>query len=227
MSVAQTFADPVTTFSFDVVEPVTGATNDLLLCAADGTGVGVPLAADTIFEIILHRDGANRGTYANNGEESVFLVANNQDAALAFASPIDGAAVTLNPYSYITYLWNDATSLFSLMKEATAMVDQNDAAPGVGEVTRFGIGNSSNARLGTFTLDNLQVVRGVTFAAIPGVLGDVDGDDLGGEFPDDFSPILSNLRQPVTLRSEGDLTADGFVDFHDFRQWKAAFLGGS
>jgi hypothetical protein len=223
-SVAQTFADPVTTFSFDVVEPVTGATNDLLLRAADGTGVGVPPDADTIFEIILHRDGANRGTYANNGEESVFLVANNQAAALAFASPIDGAAVTLNPFNYITFVWNDATKLFSLMKDATVMVDQNADAPGVGDVTRFGIGNSADGRLGTFAIDNVQVVRGVTFAAIPGLPGDVDGDGVV-EFTDDFSPLLINLRRPVTLRSEGDLTADGFVDFHDFRQWKAAFLG--
>ena len=167
-SVAQTFADPVTTFSFDVVEPVTDATNDLLLRTADGTGVGVPPADDTIFEIILHRDGANRGTYINNGEVSVFLVANNQSAVFAFPSPIDGAAVALNPFSYITYVWNDATKLFSLMQDATAMVDQNADAPGVGDVTRFGIGNSSDRRHGTFAIDNVQVVRGVTFAAIPG-----------------------------------------------------------
>jgi hypothetical protein len=87
VSVAQTFADPVLTFSFDVVEPVTGATNDLLLRAADGSGAGVPPAEDTIFEIILRRDGANRGTYANNGEESVFLVANNKDTVLSFYQP--------------------------------------------------------------------------------------------------------------------------------------------
>jgi hypothetical protein len=110
------------------------------------------------------------------------------------------------------------------MKDATAMVDQNDVAPGVGEATRFGIGNSSNGKLGTFALDNLQVVRGVTFAAIPGVPRDVDGDGVV-ELTDDFSPILINLRQPVTLRSDGDLTGDGLVDFRDYRQWKAAFLG--
>jgi hypothetical protein len=58
------------------------------------------------------------------------------------------------------------------------------------------------------------------------VPGDVDGDGIPGEFPDDFAPIRNHFRQTVTMRSEGDLTSDSFVDFHDFRQWKAAFLGG-
>jgi len=60
----------------------------------------------------------------------------------------------------------------------------------------------------------------------PPVFGDTDGDGIGGEFPDDFEPIRANFRKSVTMRSEGDLVRNNFVDFADFREWKAAFLNG-
>jgi hypothetical protein len=60
----------------------------------------------------------------------------------------------------------------------------------------------------------------------PIVPGDTDGDLIGGEFPDDFDPIKMNFRKMVSARSQGDLVADGVVDFKDFRQWKTAHLGG-
>jgi hypothetical protein len=70
---------------------------------------------------------------------------------------------------------------------------------------------------------------GLALAPAPGsgfILGDTDGDGTGGEFPDDFNPIKMNFRKAVTMRSQGDLVPNGIVDFADFREWKAAFLGG-
>jgi len=60
----------------------------------------------------------------------------------------------------------------------------------------------------------------------PLVFGDTDGDGIGGEFPDDFNPIRANFRKSVASREMGDLVPNGVVDFADFRQWKAAHLGG-
>jgi hypothetical protein len=227
ISVAQIFNDPVMTFSFDVVAPVTpgpaGEFNDLLLRAADGTGADMPGSGDTIYEIILHRDGGNRGTYTNNGDESIFLVVNNKDSALTFPSPVDALDVTIESFRYITYLRNNVTDAFSVVKASTAMGDQNGAEPGVGDVTRFAIGNSANAKLGGFALDNVLVTSGVSFDQnIPpqGTPGDVDGDmdvDM-----DDFAIIQGHFQQAFTERTDGDLFDDGIVDFRDFRQWKDA-----
>ena len=35
-----------------------------------------------------------------------------------------------------------------------------------------------------------------------------------------------NFRKTVASRALGDLNSDGKVDFNDFRQWKAAYVGG-
>jgi hypothetical protein len=225
LSVAQSFTDPVMTFSFDMVDPVTpgpnGEFNDFLLRAADGTGADVPGSGDTIFEIILHRDAGNRGTYTNNGNESVFIVVNNQDAPLTFTSPITSLDVSIDPFRYITYLRNNDTTTFTEMKGTTAMGDQNGVDPGVGVITRFAIGNSANAKLGGFAFDNVLVMSGATFTQVippQGLPGDVDGDE--DVDMDDFAIIQSHFQQTVATREEGDLTFDDFVDFRDFRQWK-------
>jgi hypothetical protein len=89
---------------------------------------------------------------------------------------------------------------------------------------------SKNFPAGTVTLlqpDNAgQNMYGVVIAPSgpPPVLGDVDGDGTGGEFPDDFEPIRANCRM-AGGRGMGDLSGNGIVDFPDFREWKAAFLG--
>jgi hypothetical protein len=93
------------------------------------------------------------------------------------------------------------------------------------------VGNTSGAQpYGELLWDELRI--GTTFADVIGGTivqifpGDTDGDGMPGEFPDDFEPIRANFRQNVSLRSDGDLTRDGFVDFRDFREWKTAFLSG-
>ncbi|MEM7311736.1 MAG: LamG domain-containing protein [Planctomycetota bacterium] len=50
--------------------------------------------------------------------------------------------------------------------------------------------------------------------------GDVNLDNLVDLV--DFEIIRDNFYMDVTTREEGDLTADGFVDFDDFDQWKTA-----
>lgn len=41
----------------------------------------------------------------------------------------------------------------------------------------------------------------------------------------DLAAIAAHFRQDVVLRSDGDLTSDGFVDFDDFDQWKRNYPG--
>ncbi len=58
---------------------------------------------------------------------------------------------------------------------------------------------------------------------LPPLLGDVDG--FNGVDLVDLQIIADNFRQTVTMRSEGDLTNDFFVDFRDFDQWKRNYTG--
>jgi hypothetical protein len=93
------------------------------------------------------------------------------------------------------------------------------------------IGNLSGASPhGELLWDELRI--GSTYSDVTGVMavpilpGDTDTDGMPGEYPDDFEPIRANFRQMVSMRSQGDLVANGIVDFDDYRQWKTAFLAG-
>jgi hypothetical protein len=93
------------------------------------------------------------------------------------------------------------------------------------------VGNLNGANPhGELLWDELRI--GSTYSDVTGVMavpilpGDTDTDGIPGEFPDDFLPIQDNFRKSVTMRSQGDLVANGVVDFADFRQWKTAFLAG-
>jgi hypothetical protein len=93
------------------------------------------------------------------------------------------------------------------------------------------VGNLSGASpYGELLWDELRI--GSTYSDVTGTMavpilpGDTDTDGVAGEYPDDFEPIRANFRQPVTMRSEGDLVSNGVVDFDDYRQWKTAFLAG-
>jgi hypothetical protein len=59
--------------------------------------------------------------------------------------------------------------------------------------------------------------------APPATPGDVDGD-TDVDIPD-VEIIAANFRQNASLRSMGDLTANGFVDLLDFRNWKSNYPG--
>jgi len=73
-------------------------------------------------------------------------------------------------------------------------------------------------RLGTTFTD-------VTTSSASCFLGDADCN--GAVDMNDFEAIRSHFRKNVSLRSDGDLTSNGVVDFADFIQWKIAFTSGS
>jgi hypothetical protein len=228
-SVVQPFTAEVMTFSFDVVESIVQTQDpvrmEVILRAGVGTAHGTLQNADHVVESIIFR-GGNRGAYTNNGNESIFLVANNKATDLTFDSPIDGTSVTLMGFQYIPYVHNKTDDTWGQIK---GISNYNGGARAL---ERFGIGSSTTGDVGTFAIDNVLVVSGVSFDQVigpPPVFGDVDGDGIGGEFPDDFEPIRANFRKSVSGRTAGDLVGNGIVDFADFDQWKTAFLtaGGS
>ncbi len=223
----QELTAPTMTLSFDVTEPVVngdgGETMELLIRVGIGAGNASLQSTDAIAEAIVFRM-TPRGAYLNNGNETIFMVMNNKPGDLVFPSPVDGLDVTLPEFNYITYSRDNATDAFGIVKGISAYVDRNDADAGFGGLLRTSIGSSSNANLGTFSLDNVLFEEGVSFERLGlnvGIPGDVDGDgdvDLA-----DFAAIQNHFQQTVTLRTDGDLNGDGFVDFVDFRQWKDNF----
>jgi hypothetical protein len=224
------YADPVLTYSFDVRAPAavgTSGTDELRFRAGIGTADNTLQAADFIYEVLLWSNGTNSGAYTNNGNETAFVVANNQGTSLNFTSPIDNSSVTLNAYQYVAYVKNNTSNTFGQLKGISNMVDLNTAAtPGVGDIVRFGIGSSTNGHTGTFAMDNVRVVTGADFtnSGVPQIPGDVNGD--GFALIDDFNIIKDNFRKSPRSRSQGDLTSDGLVSLVDFKQWKGAFTGG-
>jgi hypothetical protein len=217
-------AIPVMTFSWDMVAPLVDrtlpASFEVVFRAGIGTGTNSLQSADFIAEAILWRDGPRAG-FANNGNETIFVVANNKDTVENYTNPVDSTPFALNPLSYVTYIQDRTTEAFTVFKGMTAFTDRNAEAPGAGPIERFSIGSSSSGHQGTFGMDGVLVNQGVTFdRTLPdaGTPGDVDGDD--DVDMDDFAIIQSHFQQPVAAREEGDLTFDLFVDFRDFRQWK-------
>jgi Concanavalin A-like lectin/glucanases superfamily len=98
---------------------------------------------------------------------------------------------------------------------------------GVAAIERGFAGLLDDVRIYDHALSLTEIAEIMT-PGDPPVLGDTDGDEVV-EFEDDFGPIRDNFRNAVTSRAQGDLVANGRVDFDDFRQWKTAFLatGGS
>jgi hypothetical protein len=230
--VVRDFTDPVLTFSFDIVEPVVsqlpGTRMEMLFRAGIGTGNNTLSSGEQIVEAIMFRGagapGSTRGAYLNNGNETIFLVANNNSTPLMFASPIDGSNVMLNGFEYIPYVRNNETGMFGEVKGISVFPPAHQAV--FGTFNRFGIGSSTNADVGTFAIDNVLVVTGVSFDQVVGpmcILGDTDCNNTV-DFAD-FEPIRANFRMTIDSRGEGDLVRNGVVDFADFHEWKAAFLG--
>jgi hypothetical protein len=112
----------------------------------------------------------------------------------------------------IEYSNNDGVSLFGLLRHTNTTATEDYYLTGR-YLTETGGGN---------------VARDTGLALIgviedPPLLGDVDDNGLVNLL--DFDPIRDNFRKMVTIRAEGDLTRDGRVNFDDFHEWKAAFLG--
>jgi hypothetical protein len=217
-----TFAVPLLTFSWDVVEPVfehPGQTFEMLFRAGPGTGTSSLGSGDDLYEVISYRTAADptRFDFKNNGNETIFVVYNNKAAPETFASPIDGADVTLEGMQGVGYVKDNEADAWGSARP----IANFDTPTNPGELSRFSVGSSSNGNQGGFALDNLLVMPGITFnraVTNPGVPGDVNGDMLVDV--NDFNVIRDHFQQTVTMRTEGDLNRDGFVDFRDYRQWK-------
>jgi hypothetical protein len=229
-TVVRNFTDPVMTFSFDIVEPVVEAPPrmELLFRAGVGTAHNTLQSGDQIVEAIMYRTAADptRGAYMNNGDETIFLVANNKATELTFISPIDNVTqVTLPGFNYIPYVRDNTTDMFGEVKGISAFTAAHQ--PVFGTFNRFGIGSSTTGDVGTFAIDNVLVMSGVSFDQNVGptcILGDTDCNNTV-ELAD-FEPIRANFRKQVAGRGDGDLVRNGVVDFDDFHEWKTAFLGG-
>jgi hypothetical protein len=176
ISILQTLTSPVMSFSFDVVAPVTvpdAAQNELLIRAGIGTAADMLSSGDAIVEAILYRTDTTepidhtRGDYQNNGNETIVLIVNNQDAMLTFNSPVDGLPITLNAFQYSSFVRNNLTSAWGLLKGTSTMTDRNGADPGPGTMTRWAIGSGSNGHLGSSAIDNVRLVDGVSFIPEP------------------------------------------------------------
>jgi hypothetical protein len=84
-----------------------------------------------------------------------------------------------------------------------------------GPITAFGLyrdGTGQNGRFDSFTIE------------VNAILGDTNGNGIGGEYPADFDPIKDNFRKSGRSRPQGDLTGDGKVDFADFREWRSVAM---
>jgi hypothetical protein len=224
-------AVPTATFSWDVVEPVfhtDPADNEMIIRAGVGTGTNSLSNADHIAEAIVYRTDRSepidhtRGDYENNGQESIFMVVNNQNAPITFPHPGDGTDVNMAAWQTATYVYNAATDAWGVVRGVSNFRVENTA--NFGDFERMSIGSSSSGHQGGFGMDNVLIMEGITFERAfepAGVPGDVDGD-LDVDM-DDFAIIQGHFQQPFEERTDGDLVNDGVVDFRDFRQWKTNF----
>jgi hypothetical protein len=222
-------AVPTATFSWDVVEPVyhtDPADNEMIIRAGIGTGTNSLSNADHIAEAIVYRTDRTepidhtRGDYEDNGQETLFMVVNNQNAPITFPHPGDGSEVMMAAWQTATYVFNAATDAWGVVRGVSNFRVENMA--NFGDFEKMSIGSSSSGHQGGFGMDNVLIMEGITFerpTIDTGTPGDVDGDD--DVDMDDFAIIRSHFQQTVTMRSEGDIAGfDNFVDFRDFRQWK-------
>ena len=215
----------VTTFSFDFWEP-----NELQNHSA-GISFGYTAVDDLNSGERVWRGFMNNGMLnPNNGNEGAALAYSKETVHTVWMIGNDSAnpvtdyrgGQTLDPGDadvWISLAGADPIFAFALSRQNATLGPK-------------GIGfRAFSGDIGEVLIDNVLLLAGATFERgdflqVPHVPGDTDGDGIPGEFPDDFEPIRTNFRKSVTMRSDGDLVRNNFVDFDDFREWKAAFLGG-
>ena len=209
-SVVMTLPYETMTFSFDVVAPVvetTTARMEFLFRAGVGTDANTLGSADQNAEAILFRGltpqqvplGA-RAPYVNNGNETIFLIYNNQENPVTYTSPVDNATqLTLQRFQYSTYILNNATTPGpgpSSGRQGTWR--RSSPAVPIRATTRFGIGSSTTADVGTFAIDNVLLMSGATFERnlVQKRPGDVD-DDMDVDLID-YGIIRDHFQKSVT-----------------------------
>ncbi len=94
----------------------------------------------------------------------------------------------------------------------------------IGTFTPYAVANLNDLRLhskGALSETEFLDFDGVAVSIPDGALipGDVNGDGEVGI--DDYFPIRNNFQQLVSNRIDGDLNADGLVNFIDFAEWQA------
>jgi hypothetical protein len=112
----------------------------------------------------------------------------------------------------IEYSNNDGASVFGLLRHTNTAATEDYYLPGR-YLTETGGGNVAR--------DTGLALVGIV--ANPPTLGDVDDNGVVNML--DFNPIRDNFRKTVTTRAQGDLNRDFLVNFTDYHEWKAAFLG--
>src|SRR5690606_10783387 len=91
---------------------------------------------------------------------------------------------------------------------------------------RLFAGNSNASGLfAQMAIDEIRVGTTRT-AVVENLLVEGDTDGNGVVDAADLTPIRTNYRKSVQLRSQGDLDGNGLVDFADFRQFKNGLLAG-
>lgn len=140
-------------------------------------------------------------------------------------SPTTGALLSID--------WdNDGT--FDATDGDVEMIQIGPRSGGIAAIDRFELFYGGSNFRGAY-FDNFFAETATISLPEP---GDVDGDGIVetatvGDLGDDLGPIIGNFftdvtAQPgLTLRNQGDLTENGFVDFADFRQWKDNVPGGA
>jgi hypothetical protein len=93
-----------------------------------------------------------------------------------------------------------------------------------GGLSYIAMGAGATPQQAAYDVDFFAYKEGIHLPGGPLVDGDVDGDGIGGEYPEDFLPIQMNFRK-LGNRGMGDLSGNGTVDFPDFREWKTAHVG--
>ena len=194
------------TFSFDVVEPIVQTQDptrmEMIFRAGVGTAHGTLQSGDQIVEAIMFRGGNRHGHYTNNGDETIFLVANNKATDLTFASPDRRHRRYCSP-DFNTFLMSITTPQTCAARLKAFPFNATHRRCSA-TFKRFGIGSSTTGDVGTFAIDNVLVVSGVSFEQNVGptcILGDADCNNIVDLA--DFEPIRANFRNAGNLARPG------------------------
>ena len=215
--IVQTFQVPAT---FDL-------SNMYLLIARGVTGASARVRIFPVANTLAASIQTDFDAAVTNG----FLL--NQTFTMPTADPAslrETMRLELTGADVVTLAATTGTAGYGLMITST----NNDPAPGAftwrgGDATGGGFYAGGRQYYDDLsTGGNSRVNRDFSVALLgePFIRGDVDGDGVGGEFPDDFNPIRDNFQKMVSERTDGDIVRNGKVDFADFRQWKTAFVAG-
>jgi hypothetical protein len=223
-TVVQTYDQPLLTFQFDIMAPVvptSPARMELLLRAGEGTAHNTMSSGESVVEAVAFRGLDATGTRVGESIENktVFLIYNNKDMPESITSPIDSTEVILPAWSYITYTFDRVAETFAPLPVGITHANPAATEP-ARDITRFGLGSSTNSDLGTFALDNILLRSGVFFdrdfpdVPPPGLVGDFDDSNTvdGAD--------LTVWKASFAVDAGADADNDGDSDGNDLLLWQ-------